>query len=218
MGYGRHLVPGSREVAGKHLPRIHGLCVKAVSNNIGDPACFRWTLQRILRTLQENRVEMYREDNNSDQALLWQHLDSLEGEDRAGITECRFIDAHYRLWDEIIACTSSYGGCAFVDSCASGGGRNDLESLRRGIPLLRSDADRTTAALRLSMTTSFNRWVPFCGANNKEKPDMLSPSGTLDHYVWRASYLSVLNVDSQFVQDPFADPKNPRFPVADVQY
>ena len=179
--------------------------VKAVSNNIGDPACFQWTLQRILRTLRENRVEMYREDNNSDQALLWNHLDSLEGEDRAGITECRFIDAHYRLWDEIIACTLSYGGCGFVDSCASGGGRNDLESLRRGIPLLRSDADRTTAALRLSMTTAFNRWVPFCGANNKEKRDQLAPTGTLDHYVWRASYLPVLNVDSQFTQDPDQD-------------
>ena len=179
--------------------------VKAVSNNIGDPACFQWTLQRILRTLRGNRVEMYREDNNSDQALLWNHLDSLEGEDRAGITECRFIDAHYRLWDEIIACTLSYGGCGFVDSCASGGGRNDLESLRRGIPLLRSDADRTTAALRLSMTTAFNRWVPFCGANNKEKRDQLAPTGTLDHYVWRASYLPVLNVDSQFTQDPDQD-------------
>ena len=179
--------------------------VKAISNNIGDPGCFRWTLQRILDTLRENRVEMYREDNNSDQALLWNHLDSLEGEDRTGITECRFIDAHYRLWDEIIACTLSCGGCGFVDSCASGGGRNDLESLRRGIPLLRSDADRTTTALRLSMTTAFNRWVPFCGANNKEKRDMLAPTGTLDHYVWRASYLPVLNVDSQFVQDPDQD-------------
>ena len=179
--------------------------VKAVSNNIGDPACFQWTLQRILRILRENRVEMYREDNNSDQALLWNHLDRLEGEDRAGITECRFIDAHYRLWDEIIACTLSCGGCGFVDSCASGGGRNDLESLRRGIPLLRSDADRTTTALRLSMTTAFNRWVPFCGANNKEKRDQLAPTGTLDHYVWRASYLPVLNVDSQFTQDPDQD-------------
>lgn len=179
--------------------------VKAISNNIGDPACFQWTLNRILQTLRENKVELYREDNNSDQALLWQYLDSLEGEDRDGITECRFIDAHYRLWDAIIACTLSYGGCGFVDSCASGGGRNDLESLRRGVPLLRSDADRTTTALRLSMTTAFNRWVPFCGANNKEKPDMLSPTGTLDHYVWRASYLPVLNVDSQFVQDPNQD-------------
>lgn len=179
--------------------------VKAISNNIGDPACFRWTADRILRTLKENRVEMYREDNNSDQALLWRSLDSLEGSGRSGITECKFIDAHYRLWDEVIACTLSYGGCGFVDSCASGGGRNDLESLRRGVPLLRSDADRTTAALRLSMTAAFNRWVPVCGANNKEKPSQLASAGTLDPYVWRASYLPVLNVDSQFVQDPGQD-------------
>ncbi|MBR4537280.1 MAG: alpha-galactosidase [Clostridia bacterium] len=179
--------------------------VKPISNNIGDPNCFRWTVDRIKKTLSENKVEMYREDNNSDQAALWQYLDDLEGEDRRGITECKFIDAHYRMWDEIIACTKSYGGCAFVDSCASGGGRNDLESLRRGVPLLRSDADRTTAALRLSMTTAFNRWVPMCGANNKEKPDQLSPTGLLDEYVWRASYLPILNVDSQFVQDPDQD-------------
>ena len=179
--------------------------VKPISNNIGDPACFRWTVSRIQKTLRENKVELYREDNNSDQAALWQYLDGLEGKDRRGITEFKFIDAHYRMWDEIIQCTKSYGGCAFVDSCASGGGRNDLESLRRGVPLLRSDADRTTAALRLSMTTAFNRWVPMCGANNKEKPDQLSPTGRLDEYVWRASYLPILNLDAQFVQDPNQD-------------
>ena len=179
--------------------------VKPISNNIGDPACFRWTVNRIKKTLRENKVEMYREDNNSDQAALWRYLDEREGENRSGITECKFIDAHYRMWDEIIECTNSYGGCAFVDSCASGGGRNDLESLRRGMPLLRSDADRTTAALRLSMTSAFNRWVPMCGANTKEKPDQLSPTGRLDAYVWRASYLPILNVDSQFVQDPDQD-------------
>ena len=179
--------------------------VKPISNNIGNPNCFRWTVDRIQKVLSENKVEMYREDNNSDQAALWRYLDEREGENRSGITECKFIDAHYRMWDEIIDCTKSYGGCAFVDSCASGGGRNDLESLRRGVPLLRSDADRTTAALRLSMTTAFNRWVPMCGANNKEKPDQLSPTGILDEYVWRASYLPILNVDSQFVQDPDQD-------------
>lgn len=73
------------------------------------------------------------------------------------------------------------------------------------MPLLRSDADRTTSSLRLSMTTAFNRCVPVCGANNKEKPDQLSPTGLLDAYVWRASYLPILNVDSQFVQDPDQD-------------
>ena len=174
---------------------------RTISNNIGDPACLQWTTDRICKMLRENKVEMYREDNNCNAAKLWQHLDNLEGADRSGITESKFIIGHYKMWDDIIACTLSYGGCGFVDSCASGGGRNDLESMRRGIPLLRSDSDRTTVALRLSMTTSFNKWIPFCGANSKEKASQLAPTGVSDPYVWRASYLPALNVDSQFVHD-----------------
>ena len=176
-----------------------------VSNNIGNPDCLKWTLDRIKKTLADNHVDMYREDNNSDQAGLWNYLDAREGDDRRGITECKFIDAHYRMWDELIACTLSYGGCGFVDSCASGGGRNDLESLRRGIPLLRSDYDRTSTAIRLSMTTAFNRWVPFCGASCKESSGQLDAAGVVDPYVWRASYLPVLNVVSQYAQDPDQD-------------
>lgn len=176
-----------------------------VSNNIGISACLDWTTERICKVLRENKVEMYREDNNSDPGTLWRYLDTLEGENRTGITECKFVIGHYKMWDDIIACTLSFGGCGFVDSCASGGGRNDLESLRRGIPLLRSDSDRTTTALRLSMTTAFNKWIPFCGANSKEKESQLAPVGHSDIYTWRASYLPSLNVDSQFVQDPKQD-------------
>lgn len=174
--------------------------ISLISNNIGDEECFNWTTDRICRTLRENKVEMYREDNNGDAAELWKYLDETEGENRRGITESKFINAHYAMWDKIIECTSEYGGCSFVDSCASGGGRNDLESMRRGIPMLRSDNDRTSVALRLSMTTSFNKWIPFCGANTKEKLQQLDPTGVSDVYVWRASYLPALNVDSQFVQ------------------
>lgn len=176
-----------------------------IANNIGDPECLAWTTERVCKVLRENKVEMYREDNNSDPASLWYYLDDLEGENRTGITECKFVMGHYRMWDDIIACTLSYGGCGFVDSCASGGGRNDLESLRRGVPLLRSDNDRTFTSLRLSMTTAFNKWIPFCGANTKEKIGQLDPTGRSDAYIWRASYLPSLNVDSQFVQDPDQD-------------
>ena len=177
----------------------------SISNNIGDPDCYRWTLGKITDTLTKNRVEMYREDNNSDPAGLWKHLDALEGEDRAGITECKFIDAHYRMWDDIIACTTSFGGCGFVDSCASGGGRNDLESMRRGVPLLRSDADRTWTSLRLSMSWGFNRWIPFCGASTKESAGQLEGGKTSDTYIWRASYLPIFNVSSSFVMNPDQD-------------
>lgn len=173
-----------------------------ISNNIGNPDCFRWTTDRICKILRDNKVEMYREDNNCDARRLWRYLDEKEGKKRNGITECRLIDAHYRMWDEIIKCTLSNDGCGFVDSCASGGGRNDLESMRRGVPILRSDSDRTSTGLRLSMTTSFNKWIPFCGANTKEKTSELALTGFSDKYIWRASYLPSLNIDSQFVQDP----------------
>ena len=177
----------------------------AVTNNIGDEECLLYTMERICRVLKENKVDMYREDNNSDPAALWKHLDAIEGENRRGITECKFILNHYRMWDKFIETTLSIGGCGFVDSCASGGGRNDLESMRRAIPLLRSDYDRTSTALRLSMTSSFNQWIPFSGANTKEKQEQLALKGVSDKYVWRASYLCALNVDSQFVQDPGQD-------------
>lgn len=176
-----------------------------ITNNIGDPDCFCWTLERVCRILRDNGVEMYREDFNADCAPLWSYGDGIEGENRRGITETKCIMAHYRLWDEIIACTLSYGGCGFVDSCAGGGGRNDLESLRRGVPVLRSDGDRTSTALRLSMTTAFNRWIPFCGAGTREKLGERDARGICDVYTWRASYLPVLNVEAQFVQDPDQD-------------
>lgn len=176
-----------------------------ISNNIGDPECLAWTTERVCKTLRENKVEMYREDNNSDPAALWAYLDGREGDNRRGITECKFIQAHYQMWDDIIDCTLSYGGCGFVDSCASGGGRNDLESMRRGVPLLRSDYDRTTTSMRLAMTTAFNKWIPFCGAITREQKGQVDAKGDSDPYIWRASYLPVLNVTSQFVQDPDQD-------------
>lgn len=176
-----------------------------IYNNLSDPACYRWTLERIKKTLKENKIEMYREDNNITPDDLWIKLDAMQGKNRRGITECKAIDTHYHMWDEIIKCTLSYGGCGFVDSCASGGGRNDLESMRRGVPVLRSDSDRTTISRRLSMTSSFNKWIPFCGASTKEKSFELTYDGVDDKYTWRGSYLPVLNVSAQFVQAPNQD-------------
>ena len=178
---------------------------RVISNNIGDPDCYRWTVDRICATLRENRVEIYREDNNSNQARLWNYLDSREGDDRRGITECKFIMAHYSMWDEIIACTLSYGGCGYVDSCAGGGGRNDIESLRRGIPFLRSDSDRVSTGMRLATTTAFSRWIPACGALTSECKAELDPNGVHDMYIWRASYLPVLNIDSKYVHHETQD-------------
>jgi hypothetical protein len=77
--------------------------------------------------------------------------------------------------------------------------------MRRAIPLLRSDSDRTTTSLRLSMTTAFNKWIPFCGALTTEQAGQLDPDGKRDPYIFRASYLPVFNISAQWVQDPGTD-------------
>jgi len=176
-----------------------------IFNNIGDPECLEWTLGRILTFLEAYDIDMYREDNNADPRKCWDTLSAREGENRAGIVENKCVTAHYTMWDRIIAYCAEHGKDTFVDSCASGGGRNDLESLRRGVPLMRSDADRTTTALRLSMGTAFNRWVPFQGAACVEQDTQLAPDGKRDVYIFRASYTPILNLSARWTQDPGTD-------------
>jgi alpha-galactosidase len=51
------------------------------------------------------------------------------------MTEIRYVEGHYAMWDEMSArCPGLY-----IDNCASGGRRIDLETIRRSVPLWRSD-------------------------------------------------------------------------------
>ncbi len=183
----------------------------SVTNNIGEPECLEWTANRVIRMLDDNNVDLYREDNNANHNATWHKLDrersSELGLPRYGIAENDSIVGHYRLWDRILNYCRRTGKCTFVDSCASGGGRNDIESLRRGVPFMRSDADRTTTALRLSMSASFNQWIPFHGAATKETEGQVDPSigpGS-DGYVYRASYLPVFNYSEAYLHNPELD-------------
>jgi len=177
----------------------------SITNNIGDDGCLNWTLGRITKMMEENQIDLYREDNNSDPMPCWAALDAAEGENRAGITENKSVIGHYRLWDGILDFCARTGKDTFLDSCASGGGRNDLESMRRGVPFLRSDSDRTTTALRLSMQTGFNKWIPFCGCASTEQEGQLDPDGRRDVYIFRASYNPVFIIGAQWVHDPGTD-------------
>lgn len=181
------------------------------TNDLGNPECLEWTLSRIIKMMDEHGVDMYREDNNSNPGFAWPFKDRTEAEKygikRNGITENKCICGHYALWDGIIDYCRRNGKCTFVDSCASGGGRNDIESMRRGIPLMRSDIDRTTSSMRLSQTSSFCRWIPFHGSSTKETETELESSKGKGSspYVARASYLPVYNYCEDFNHNPELD-------------
>ena len=183
-----------------HVPGCPG-----TANNIGDPECWDWTTKRICKVLRDNRIELYREDVNSEVGGVWEYWDQLDGPNRRGISESKFITGHYAMWDTIIACTLSFGGCGFVDSCAGGGGRNDLESMRRGVPIMRSDY-ASFSSKRLSMTTAVNKWLPFAGSLFFCDCIIEGKTFPFSKYSLRTAYLPTFNFSMiRPTQDPSTD-------------
>lgn len=157
-------------------------------NNLGHPDCLKWTLDRVIGALEQSGADLYREDFNMDPAPFFAIGDRGQGPDRTGITENFHMQGHYALWDGILDYCAGHGKCTFIDSCASGGGRNDLESMRRALPFLRSDSDRTTTDLRLAMTARLARWLPYTGAMAKESEGQLD-NGRTDLYTIHTTLL-----------------------------
>lgn len=169
-------------------------------NNLGNADCLTWTLNRIIAFMNQNNVDMYREDFNLDPAIFWSVGDGAQGDRRHGITENLYMQGHYALWDGIISWCASNGKCTYVDSCASGGGRNDLESVRRSVPLLRSDADRTYVSLKLAYTTTLCKWLPYTGAVAADQASQLDASNP-DIYSMRACFLPHMTLTGSWYHD-----------------
>ena len=99
---------------------------------IGEPECRKWITDRVDKVLTEEGIDFYRQDFNIDPLYYWRGNDA---EDRQGITEIRHVEGYFAYWDELVRRHPAL----WIDSCASGGRRNDLETLRRAVPILRSD-------------------------------------------------------------------------------
>ena len=100
--------------------------------NLGDPDGLRWLTDLLAKRVGESGVTVYREDYNIDPLDFWRKNDA---PDRQGMTEIRFVEGHYAMWD---ALRQRYPGL-WIDNCASGGRRIDLETCMRSVPLWRSD-------------------------------------------------------------------------------
>lgn len=100
--------------------------------NLGDPNARRWMTDLLSRRIREYGVTVYREDYNIDPLDFWRNNDA---PDRQGMSEIRFVEGHYAMWDEL---RKRHPGL-WIDDCASGGRRIDLETCMRSVPLWRSD-------------------------------------------------------------------------------
>ncbi|MHB8898338.1 MAG: alpha-galactosidase [Thermoguttaceae bacterium] len=123
--------------------------------NLGDPAARTWLTEHIDRLLTREGIDLYRQDFNIDPLAFWRAADP---PDRQGITENRYVSGFLAYWDELIRRHPSM----LIDSCASGGRRNDLETMRRSVPLWRSDYAYEPIGHQC-MTYGISLWLPYHG-------------------------------------------------------
>jgi alpha-galactosidase len=127
----------------------------------GNPEARRWLTDHVSDLIESQGIDWYREDMNGGGPLpAWRKADA---EDRQGITENLYVQGHLAFWDELRRRHPHLR----IDSCASGGRRNDLETMRRAVPLLRSDfqfpnMDRVIEGNQ-GHTYGLSSWLPFQG-------------------------------------------------------
>lgn len=126
-----------------------------------DSAARNWLTDYINEQICAAKLDWLRWDFNIEPLGFWRRNDT---PDRQGITEIRYIEGLYAMWDEL----RSRHPRLVIDFCASGGRRIDIEALARGLPLWHSDLQCECAhpsADQLQNAGLF-RWVPMHGCGD----------------------------------------------------
>ncbi|MFZ4397285.1 MAG: NPCBM/NEW2 domain-containing protein [Kiritimatiellia bacterium] len=122
--------------------------------NLGDSNCRKWLTERVCRLIRDNGIKIYRQDFNFEALPRWQ---AEEADDRRGMTENLHVQGYLRYWDDLLARNPGL----WIDSCASGGRRNDLETMRRAVPLHYTDYGYGDHPVKLAFHRTLCEWIPY---------------------------------------------------------
>ncbi len=139
--------------------------------NFGNPDALKWMTDHVDKIIIEQGVDLYRQDFNMDPLNYWRANDK---PDRQGIAEISYVSGYLAYWDELRRRHPNM----LLDSCASGGRRNDIDTLRRAVPLTRSDylLEPVEPISQQMQTLGMAQWIPYFGTGT---------SG-VDPYVFRS--------------------------------
>ena len=142
-----------------HARKDDGTEMENMLLNLGDPACLQALIAHINALIQESGVKIYRQDFNFDPAPYW---DQNEAPDRVGMLENLHVQGYLAYWDAL----RRENPGLWVDSCASGGRRNDLETMRRAVPLHYTDMGYGNHPLKQLQHRQMFDWIPYFRAHN----------------------------------------------------
>ncbi|HEX4167829.1 MAG TPA: alpha-galactosidase [Bryobacteraceae bacterium] len=135
---------------------------------LGNKDAWNWLVRKVSALISEQGIDVYRQDFNFAPLTRWQANDT---PDRQGISEIKHVEGYLAYFDELKKRFPNL----LIDTCASGGRRLDLETLRRAVPLWRSDYPYGAAPMQMQ-TFGLSLWVPYFGTGG----------GSLDPYTFRS--------------------------------
>jgi alpha-galactosidase len=124
--------------------------------DLGNHDAWTWLVNHIDHMLVSQGIDLYRQDFNFDPLPYWRAHDA---PDRQGMTEIQHVEGYLNLWDELHRRHPNL----LIDTCASGGRRLDLETLRRSVSLWPSD-DSTVPEDNQSHAFGIASWIPYFGS------------------------------------------------------
>ncbi len=127
--------------------------------DLGDPQARAWITDRVDSIIKEAGVKYYRQDFNFDPLPIWVEN---EAPDRIGFLENRHAMGYLAYWDELVRRNPGL----IIDSCASGGRRNDLETMRRAVTLHYTDVGYGDHPIKQKQHRVMFEWIPYFRAHN----------------------------------------------------
>ncbi len=134
--------------------------------NLADPEARQWLTDHVDKLIKESGIGIYRQDFNDAPYQIWVNN---EAEDRIGAIENLHVQGYLRYWDELLMNNPGL----LIDSCASGGRRNDLDTMRRAVPLHYTDVTYGIPEIVQCQIRFMFEWIPYFRLQNQfwYKPD-----------------------------------------------
>lgn len=135
---------------------------KSLLLDLGNDSARKWCFDLLAGYIERLGISCYRQDFNYGPLEVWRYNDA---PDRKRICEIKYINGLYRLWDGLLERFPQL----IIDNCASGGRRIDIETLRRSVPLWRSDAQcpaNHIPEVAQAHNVAFGTWMPYSGTGS----------------------------------------------------
>jgi alpha-galactosidase len=146
--------------------------------DMANPEVADWITKKVGKLISDSHIKVYRQDFNMAPLEWWLQNES---EDRRGTKENFHTQAYLKYWDDLLAKNPDL----WIDSCASGGRRNDLETLRRAVPLQYTDCAIPDPVIKTSFNYTMFQWVPYFRNHTSSAYD---ENGELTGGIWKVGH------------------------------